>query len=215
MSINNIEKCFSKLFLTTNTLTTCSSISWNGYKPGIIKGISYPREYQILLDSRQYSYLLQDGSFFQFYFDFDSNGDLSKSRLAYYPIPKIIGETLEDILEYEETANPWLKDVYSEMALEMEYNSGQLSANSHIRFDFDSKVVTHSKAHLQFGGINCFRITSSVLVLPLIFMEKILIDFHKDWLIANLDFSKIENERVHSTRNCFKFDEKDCFFLTN
>jgi len=213
-SIGNIKKCFSKKIIGTNTSSENNSISWHNYKSGIIKGVSYPREYQLLLDERQYSFLMMDSSFFQFYFQFDTEG-LSSCRMAYYPVPKIIDESVEDLNEYEGTANSYLRDVYSEMALEMEFNSGQLSSNSHLRFDYDKSVTSHSKSHFQFGGINSFRIAAKNIVLPFAFFEKILLDFHSDWFVNSFDYEKNHVERNHGINNGFTFDENDSFFLTS
>lgn len=213
-SLNNIQKIYNAKILTTNYQVSDEEISWFGYKSGVIKGVSYPREYQLLLDNGQYCFLLEDNSFFQFYFKFGKE-KLISCRMAYYPTPKIISESIDDLYDFEVGANPWLRDVYSEMALEMEYNSGVLSSNSHIRFDYDSNVKSHAKSHLQFGGINDFRITSKSLVLPFAFFEKILLDFHSNWYEIHYDFARSQPERSHGVNNCYKFnDENDLFFIS-
>ncbi|MGY5710405.1 hypothetical protein ACXHPE_17245, partial [Vibrio cincinnatiensis] len=71
-SLGNIEKVYATLIMTTNVdLKNPKAITWGSYRPGILSNISYPREYQLLVDTSQYSYLLKDNSFFQFYFGYD------------------------------------------------------------------------------------------------------------------------------------------------
>jgi hypothetical protein len=81
--------------------------------------------------------------------------------------------------------------------------------NSHLRFDYDSKVTSHSKCHLQFGGINNFRLTSKFIVSPFCFFHKIINDFFKKDF--QHDFINFAN---HSRNNKIYFEEEtDIFFI--
>ncbi|BCV53124.1 hypothetical protein TUM17383_13710 [Shewanella algae] len=104
------------------------------------------------------------------------------ARLAYYPYPKKkISETSDELLDYAEDASAPMQDIYLEMIDLLEDDDDYFSNNSHIRFDYDSKVTSHSKAHLQFGGINDFRITASKFISPFIFLDSISKHFFQDW----------------------------------
>lgn len=210
-SLKNIEKVYPSLIMDTNKFETDNLITWENYKPGIISELSYPREYQLLLDKRQYTYLLKDNSFFQFFYDYGKKGDLIKCRLAYYPTPCFTKETVEDIEDYQTIASEWLSDILDEVAIDMLENDAKLTQNSHLRFDYDSLVESHSKCHLQFGGVNDFRISTACLVLPFAFFEKIVSDFNPDWLSeAKADKVK-QASLVHGVRNAYAFDEQDIF----
>jgi hypothetical protein len=150
-------------------------ISWKGSTPGIIKGVYYPLEYQFLLDRHQYSLLLSDGSFFQFFYQFDNNDDLVRAKLAFYPAPVPTRDSNDEISEAAEQA----LDRGEEALYEHLYNwtelmeiRGKLPSNtSHVRFDFDRDVTTHSKSHLQFGGVQEFRVAASFFPQSLAFVQ--------------------------------------------
>ncbi|EJR5448689.1 DUF2290 domain-containing protein [Vibrio cholerae] len=210
-SLKNIEKVYPSLIMDTNKCEIDNVISWANYKPGIISELSYPREYQLLLDSRQYTYLLKDNSFFQFFYNYGKKGDLIKCRLAYYPTPSFTKETAEDIVDYQSNASEWLSDILDEVAIDMLENDAKLTQNSHLRFDYDSSVESHSKCHLQFGGVNNFRISAACLVLPFAFFEKIVSDFKPDWL-SEAKAEKVKKASLlHGISNAYIFDEKDIF----
>ncbi|MFX4952881.1 DUF2290 domain-containing protein [Acinetobacter baumannii] len=121
-SLKNIESIFSKIILGSNYQQHGNCISWRNYRSGILKNLSYPREYQILLDHFQYSFLLKDNSFIQFYYEFDDEDNLVSCRLAYYPVPKFSDECIEDFETYSETCNEWLAEFYYEIMLDMLQN---------------------------------------------------------------------------------------------
>ncbi|EGQ9095630.1 DUF2290 domain-containing protein [Vibrio alginolyticus] len=214
-SLANIEKVYSALIMTTNVdNTTPQIITWKNYRPGILSNISYPREYQILVDTSQYSYLMKDNSFFQFYFSYDEKEVLTKCRLAYYPAPAFTKESAENIEEYRSSATDWLCDILDEVTIDMLENDTKLTQNSHIRFDYDSEVKSHSKCHLQFGGINDFRISSRKLVLPFAFFTKIISDFHPNWL-SEAKSPKVKDASLrHGVNNAYSFTENDLFIIT-
>lgn len=214
-SLHNIDKVYPTLIMTTNVdLTNPKVITWEKYRPGILSNISYPREYQLLVDGGQYSYLLKDNSFFQFYFGYDDQDQLTKCRLAYYPAPAFTKESLENIEEYRKSATDWLCDILDEVSIDMLENDAKLTQNSHIRFDYDANVQSHSKCHLQFGGINDFRIASQKLVLPFAFFTKVISDFHPLWL-TEAKSPKIQTASLkHGLNKAYSFQENDLFVIT-
>ncbi|EIO4060214.1 DUF2290 domain-containing protein [Vibrio vulnificus] len=214
-SLGNIEKVYATLIMTTNVdLKNPKAITWGSYRPGILSNISYPREYQLLVDTSQYSYLLKDNSFFQFYFGYDDKEQLTKCRLAYYPAPAFTKESVENIEEYRKSANDWLCDILDEVSIDMLENDAKLTQNSHIRFDYDAQVQSHSKCHLQFGGINDFRIASRKLVLPFAFFTKVIADFHPLWLSEAKSPKVQEASLKHGVNNAYSFEESDLFLIT-
>lgn len=175
--LNNALRCLSKITQVSNVLVEADklSISWLGRKPGILKDLYYPLEYQFLLDGQQYSVLLSDGSFFQFFYEFDASGVLKKGRLAFYPRPLSTRDEIEDIYGAAEDAlNREDEDMYEHL-----YNWTELmdvvgkhpSNTSHIRFDYDCDVKAHSPAHLQFSGVHELRLAADFFPQPLAFVQ--------------------------------------------
>jgi len=150
-------------------------ISWQGRKPGIYKNSYYPIEYQKLLDSQQYSILLTDGSFFQFYYGFDEAEALKKGRLAFYPAPIKSTSTQDDIFSAAEDAlDREDHDLYDHLYnwTELMESQGHTPCNtSHIRFDFDASVTSHCQSHLQISGIQELRIAADFFPQPLAFIQ--------------------------------------------
>lgn len=159
----------------TTTSSSAKYIGWQGRKTGIQKNVYYPIEYQYLLDTQQYSLLLSDSSFFQFYFQFDSEDCLKSSRLAYYPKPVRTSHEEDDLLSAADGAlDRQDEDLYNHLfnwVELLETDIGKPANTSHIRFDYDSNVSVHSKSHLQFGAIQELRIPSNSFPLPIAFVE--------------------------------------------
>jgi len=60
LELEKIEKTYRELIVTSNYRKMNNfEISWVKYTPGIQKNL-YAREYEILLQNRQYSFLLND-----------------------------------------------------------------------------------------------------------------------------------------------------------
>lgn len=184
MNFAHASQGLSHAVLMLNNLTqvnnTCrspaeKSISWNKRKPGIQKNIYYAIEYQYLLDNQQYSLLLNDGSFFQFYFEFDKKDKLISGRLAYYPKSVNTNHDVGSLLNAAEGAMDRSDgDLYNHLfnwVELLETDIGKPANTSHVRFDYDANVKSHSKSHMQFGAIQEFRIPSSGFPLPLAFVE--------------------------------------------
>ncbi len=181
-------------------------ISWSGYTPGITKGVYYPLEYQFLLDRQQYSLLLADGSFFQFFYGFDAEDALLSARLAFYPRPLRTSDTSAEILDAAEDALDRLDDGLYEHLYnwnELMELGGQHPANtSHIRFDFDRNATTHSASHVQFGAINELRLDADFFPQPLAFVQlcgSLLANFAPP-LTAELGFER---------NNCLRLNRPD------
>ena len=175
--VNHAVLLLNSITQVNNTVTAPAEkcISWNKRKPGIQKNIYYAIEYQYLLDNQQYSLLLKDGSFFQFYFEFDLKDILICARLAYYPKPVKTNHDDSSLLDAAEAAlerdDGDLYDHLFNWVELLETDIGRPANTSHIRFDYDSAVKSHSKSHLQFGAIQEFRIPSSGFPLPIAFIE--------------------------------------------
>lgn len=152
-----------------------SQISWHGRKPGIFKNSYYALEYQNLLDTQQYSILLTDGSFFQFYYEFSEQEVLQKGRLAFYPTPIKTNSSSEELLDGAEGAldreDFALYDHLYNWTELMELHGYSPSNTSHIRFDYDSKVTSHCQSHLQLSGIQELRIAADFFPQPLAFIQ--------------------------------------------
>jgi hypothetical protein len=150
-------------------------ISWQGRKSGIQKNVYYPLEYQYLLDNQQYSLLLSDGSFFQFFFQFSQSDKLKSARLAYYPRPVKTIDLSEDLLAAAESAlerndDEFYEHLYNWVEL-LETDIGNPANTSHLRFDFDEAVNTHCKSHIQFGAVQELRIPSDFYPQPIAFIQ--------------------------------------------
>lgn len=93
-----------------------SIISWTNRKPGIYNEVYYPIEYQCVIDSRQYSLLLNDGSFFQFFYDFNvKSKKLEKAKLAFYPSPIDSRTSLDELNEAAELAFEYNEELYNHL----------------------------------------------------------------------------------------------------
>lgn len=155
---------------------SANEVSWFGYRAGIFKNQYYPIEYQWLIDNGQYSFLLKDGSFLQFYYCFDGQG-LKSGCVALYPRPIPSKVTEEEIYLTTEAALDMEDDSLSEHLMniveEIEQNDMIPANTSHIRFDFDRKVKTHEVSHIQFGGFNEARLPADFFPVPYAFVELI------------------------------------------
>lgn len=175
-SIQHIRSSLTAWIQADLVVVSKSDISWVNYRPGIYSNEYYPLEYQWLLDNRQYSFLLRDGSFLQFYYAFDDEGLLS-ARAALYPKPlpsKIVEEDLFTVAEAAQDMEEYdLSDHLLNVVEEIEKNSKYPSNTSHVRFDYDRKVKSHSKAHIQFGGLNDVRVEADFVPMPYAFVETI------------------------------------------
>ena len=200
-SFADINKCFSKILLDSNTEFTNNAISWMNYQPGIDKGFAYAAVYQRLIDKRQYSFLLHDNSFFQFYFEWE-NQELAKAKLAFYPTPVKISGALDSLLESAESCGvDLMEEIY--FGAEAWVSRGiDIVNTSYLRLDYDKDVTAHAKCHIQIASINELRITSKYLLNPFNFFTWIaehlkIVGF--DDSIVSANFNTAIN--YHRTRN--------------
>lgn len=208
MNIDQIENClvdisniFSNIILNTNysVKKDQNKISWKNYHPGFKKNEVYALEYQNLIDKKQYSFLLYDNSFIQFFYEWKKDNIL-KARLAYYPVPLKIGNALEDLrISAEESGIDLLDDLY--FGFEYWQEKGiDIVNTSHLRIDYDPIVKSHSKCHLQVGALNEIRIDSENLTNPFSFFDwivsNIFRDFHKEIKITSQHKIKSKNNGI-------------------
>lgn len=184
---NNIKLChtvFKALIIDNNVKRTSdNTISWDKYISGISNDL-YVKEFEKMIDERQFSFLLKDSSIIQIYYETE-NQDLIKYKLAYYPTPLVKKLTIEEVEDYfDEATNDLYLGYYSQLV--DTFGEEILYTNSnHIRFDFDSKVTSHFKNHIQFGGINELRIPLKFIVLPFTFIDFIVRN------VYSVEFAKI------------------------
>lgn len=179
----DINDSFSPLLLDTNFKELDGVISWSNYIPGVPNALAYAAEYQRLIDKKQFSFLLMDKSFFQFFFAF-TEGHVTSAKLAYYPAPVKISGAMEDIIEAAEMSGiDLLEELYwgAENWLERGID---IVNTSHIRLDYDSEVTSHCPCHIQFGGVNEFRIPSTGLINPFVFFE---------WVCKNIGMDDLKD----------------------
>lgn len=175
--LNNALAYLNKAIQVQNTMVSDvdRTISWGGRVPGILKGVFYPLEYQSLLDRQQYSVLLSDGSFFQFYYLFDAECELQQARLAFFPPPVSTRDSIEDILDAAEGAldreDSQLYDYLYNWTEWLEIRQRAPSNTSHVRFDFDRNVTSHCQAHIQFSGVQELRLPADFVPQPLAFVQ--------------------------------------------
>lgn len=116
-----------------------------------------------------------DGSFFQFFYEFNVNGELKKARLAFYPKPMATKDSIDELFDAADDALEREEDTLYEHlfnSVELLEQKGKAPTNtSHIRFDFDPNAKTHPPSHIQFGGVQEFRVSAEFFPLPLAFIQ--------------------------------------------
>lgn len=111
--LKKIETTFRNLIITSNyQKVSDSEISWHNYTSGIFKNL-YAKEYETLVQNRQYSFLLRDKmGFVQFYFKYTDNDAFEKIKMAYYPYPVILKDTVNDIESYYDDSDDRILSEY-------------------------------------------------------------------------------------------------------
>lgn len=188
-SLSAINDCCSKLLLTSNYCRLGDCLTWNNYKSGIYNKILYAKEYEMLIENRQYSFLLLDKSFLQFYYEF-KEGVLLKAKLCYYPFPISNREDSEQLEEYFCESGTDLLDTYYYGLRELSAIGIVSSNNSHFRLDYDASVETHAKAHAQYSGVNDLRVPLNYLLDPMLFFDFIVSALISDETAVTLMQSK-------------------------
>ncbi|WP_242388691.1 DUF2290 domain-containing protein [Kosakonia cowanii] len=179
-SLNYINEQYSEIILTSNYIKKNNAVTWQNYKKGIYNRILYSKEYEMLLNERQYSFLLKDKSFFQFFYEFENN-ELIKAKLCYYPYPLSNKESDIELLMYLEESGSELLDIYYYGFNELLHHGIKSTNTSHIRFDYDKDVNSHSKSHIQYSGVNNVRFPLIHVFIPITFF---------DFIICHTEFSR-------------------------
>ncbi|MCH4247491.1 MAG: DUF2290 domain-containing protein [Acinetobacter populi] len=173
-SLSDIVSKLERHIVGNNICRKDNQITWNNYQTGIIKKTYYPFEYQSIIDSRQYSLLLNDLSALQFFYEFNNESKLISARLAIYPNPELT-LPVKSLNEFENLS--YRDDIYDHIFSIMdimsdlnEYDCLFPVNTSHLRFDYDSDAKSHSKSHFQISGINNLRIDTDFILLPKVFL---------------------------------------------
>jgi len=166
--INSIKKCYKELILDTLVESNNNIVSWKDYSSGISKKM-YAREFEDLKNNRQYSFLLKNNGFVQFYYDF-TNNKLNKAKLAYYPYPVMLKESPKDIENYfETTEDEILGEYYYDIYRLVEAKLGKsvsdelmreiqdVCEQNHLEFDeyqelldlFEKKYAMTNSSHIR------------------------------------------------------------------
>ncbi len=203
-ALSDISNYFSKLLLTTNHCSNQNSISWHHYDEGIFKHIPYAAEYQRLLDRAQYSFLINDSSFFQFYYEWNDKGELTKSKLSYYPTPVKIKGTIDALLEIaEQSGIDLMEELYFGAEGWLKRGIDVVNTSS-IRLDYDSSVTSHSPCHFQVSSVNEVRISSEYLLNPFNFFNWIASQLNLDEYQNCSNSNKFEKAQFYHNTRCYK-----------
>lgn len=111
------KNVFRKLIVTSNyKKLSDNEISWDNYNSGIFKNL-YAKEYEFLIRTRQYSFLLKDDKgFIQFYYHFADDGVLNKLKMCYYPYPVKLREKAEEVEVFlQETEDLVIQEYYYDL----------------------------------------------------------------------------------------------------
>lgn len=214
-SLENIKTIYKKELQANNVITSGDEVTWRNYRAGIHAHNPYIQEYRSLLDAQQYSFLLSNNAFLQLYYSFSDNGELKKAKLAFYPPPQSTKVTIDELYEDFADANEWLLEMLFEQVQDLQGDEKFVNT-SHIRFDFDSKVTSHYKAHLQFGGINDFRMGSEKIPLPFTFLDIMLSAFDADARGQKLESQQYKSAISFDSQRFFHSEEanKELMFIT-
>jgi len=171
-NLANTYLLFKDFILDKNYEEINNCISWRNYITGIPK-IIYSKEYENLIEFRQFSLMLIDRSIIQIFYYFDNKG-LNKVKLAYYPVPKVIQIEKEEVDNYFQEAVDDALLAHYNIIYDLVKGDFELTNSTHIRLDFDREVKTHEKNHMQIGGINDVRFPFYSLILPFSFVDFII-----------------------------------------
>lgn len=132
-----------------------------------LRNIPYSDIYKILDEAKNYNIRMIDGALIQLMYSFDSNDNLLKYRLAFFPSP-----TLEEFQNNSEIYE--LDEIYADM---IDKNIVSVP----IRFDYDpSNFVAkeHPCSHLTLGQYKNCRIPLRLPITPNVFIDFILRNFY-------------------------------------
>lgn len=140
-------------------------------------------EYCSLVDNKQYSIMLSDGSLIQISYNLKRN-KVVKHRLCWYPAPVSLDVS---ILE-ESSASDYILDKMSDASID------EFIIRSPIRFDYDPKEAseTHPESHMHISNENC-RIPVRTPLCLRKFIKFIVSNFYPD--IEGID--RLVNTGIH------------------
>lgn len=152
-------------------------IKWHGYKSiaYTLKNQDYSTVYNAIASEKDYNFQLLDGALFQFMYRFDTLGNITEHRLAYYPNPN--SAQIEDLKKYIEEYFDGL-NIFSDIF--RNYNN-----IVPLRFDFssdDKKFVEHfhSYSHLSISNNKNCRIPIVGPLSPGRFLRFVFSNFYND-----------------------------------
>lgn len=132
-----------------------------------LKNIPYSDIYSTLKKDKNYNIQMVDGALIQFMYVFDSDDNLCKSRLSFFPSPNL--EEFQNNSELYE-----LDDIYADMI-----NKNIITIP--IRFDYDPTNFIpkeHPSSHLTLGQYKNCRIPVCAPLSPNVFIDFILRNFY-------------------------------------
>lgn len=137
-AIESISTVFNSIIIDNLVVYNGNICTWENYIGGLSR-LFYITEFQQCFDKKQYTFLLNDGSFFQFFAKFDKDG-VVHSRLAYYPYPVIKSsyylEELDEFIYHEEgPVSDFFNDLYN--ALKFNIKVENVSQEKLLRLDQD------------------------------------------------------------------------------
>jgi len=165
-------KAFKSVIIDNNSSQQHGEVGWKNYQTGIHKTV-YSKQYEDLIRLRQFSFLLRDKSALQVYYQYDKEG-LKKIRLAYYPYPQTINIKDEQIEVYLDEALSDALETHYMLLHDLMGQSLSVSNTTHVRFDYDRDVTSHSTNHLQIDGIQELRIPFNYIITPFHFLDFII-----------------------------------------
>lgn len=189
-SLDKCLKYYREMILTSNYIRHNEILSWGQYQSGISKG-SYLSNYCNLVSERQYSFLMEDNSFFQFFYEWEE-GTLKNAKVAFYPNPEVVSFTEAEAHFISENDDDYYIEGTEYILAEMDSKELTVTNTSHLRIDYDQEVTTHPKSHLQFGGINNIRLASETVITPFIFFDFISSSYYLT------EYSKVKHMENYS-----------------
>lgn len=188
------------IFTDKNCMSTC--ISSKRSDTGIKKRLNYFDSYRYHLDDGNFVFLLFDGSFVQFDYQFQLDGSkkkVSKATLSFYPVADPY------LAEPDEHSPSWYKLYYEEIkSIEERYSDYQKEGNNayettllfyhgskYIRIDYSSEEkdyteAIHPRCHIHIGMNDNFRLGTSKVPLVSEFLDIILyLNYIKVWECLN------------------------------
>lgn len=141
----------ARAHVTERLSNTLSSLIWSREDPDASLIIDDPArimDYIALIERKEYSYLMHDGSIIQISYTYDA-GEIASHRLLYYPCPFQIDISI--LNEFGATISDLIREVY------LDDLQGSVSLVSPIRFDYAPEAVAdfHPASHITVNRQTC------------------------------------------------------------